>query len=162
MFVREVPISASSAQRLLWNMKDDNFKTYVVCPKCDSVYEYEDCVVRSGGERVSGKCTHIAYPNHPYHRLRIQCGAYLLKKVRTGRRSRLVPIKEFPYQSLQKSLGYLAKREGFLNSCEQWRQRASCIPQGYLGDVYDGRVWHEFSSPVLGITSSWNLLTAIC
>ena len=31
-------------------------------------------------------------------------------------------------------------------ACEEWRGRMSSIPDSYLGDIYDGCVWHSFSS----------------
>lgn len=71
--------------KLLWNTKGDDFITYVVCPKCDSLYEYDDCIVTIGGKREPKKCEHIAYPNHSHIRKRQKCDTVLLKKVRSGR-----------------------------------------------------------------------------
>ena len=70
----------------------------------------------------------------------------LLKKVRSGRSNKLIPIKVYPYQPLQKSLTYLIQKEGFLDACEKWRRRMSLIPNAHLADVYDGRVWSDFQS----------------
>ena len=47
----------------------------------------------------------------------------------------------------KKSMGRLVKRQGFLESCELWRKRSNLIPSGHLGDIFDGRVWKDFSSP---------------
>lgn len=141
-----IPRDVSGARRFLWKTNEDDFITYVVCPKCDSVYHYQDCFVSCGRRKESKCCRHIAYPNHPHARRRQECGALLLKKVRFGRNYRLVPIKEYAYQPLSRSFAYLARREEFLNACERWRDRMKSIPQGHLGDVYDGRVWQEFAS----------------
>ena len=42
------------------------------------------------------------------------------------------------------SVEQLAKRKGFLTSCEKWRTRN--IPEGFLCDVYDGNVWEYYNS----------------
>lgn len=60
----------------------------------------------------------------------------------------MVPFKAYPYQSLQASLGQLVCQENFVEQCELWRQRQYAVPQDYLGDIYDGRVWHDFATPV--------------
>ena len=75
----------------------------------------------------------------------------LLKKVRSLRTHRLVPIKVFPYQPLIKSFRHLARRKDFLDGCEVWRDRKSFIPHSFLGDIYDGHVWHEFTSESKGL-----------
>ena len=36
-----VPLTLSTIHRLL-SIKEDDFDLYVVCPSCDSVYEYDD------------------------------------------------------------------------------------------------------------------------
>ena len=45
----EIPISTSTALDLLHGTNGDEYIVYVVCPKCSSVYEYDDCVVYRGG-----------------------------------------------------------------------------------------------------------------
>ena len=47
----------------------------------------------------------------------------------------------------QKSLYNLANRPKFISACEKFRERITRIPSTYLGDIYDGRIWHSFSSP---------------
>lgn len=133
----------------------DDFIEYVVCPNCHSVYEYKDCFATVAGTKVSKHCCHIFYPNHPQRTRRRKCGALLLKKVRSGRGHKLVPIKVYPYFPLQKSLQRLVARHGFLNACEHWRARTCTVPETHLGDIYDGRIWHDFNS-----ASSYNFLTA--
>ena len=79
-FSAVIPNSTIAAHKLLWNTNQDEFTSYVVCPKCDSVYEYDDCIVSSGGMKESRLCRHIAYPQHPHASRRRECGAPLLKK----------------------------------------------------------------------------------
>ncbi len=145
-FSEKLPRALSAAFSIV-GITGDEFVQYVVCPSCHSIYNYVDCVATLGGSKVSKRCSHRSYPNHPQRSRRQECGAVLLKKVRSGRGYRLVPIKVFPYFSLQKSLQRLASKPGFLNDCERWRTRTTTVPSSHLGDIYDGRVWHEFCSP---------------
>ena len=145
-FEGQMPNTLQNAHGLLWKSKKDEFVTFVVCPKCDSVYEYDSCIITIGRRKEPKCCKHIAYPDHPHASRRQECGAHLLKKVRSGRTYKLSPIKSYPYLPLCQSFSYLVKRKGFLDACEKWRSRAFSIPDLYLGDIYDGRVWHEFES----------------
>ncbi|CAH3161327.1 unnamed protein product [Pocillopora meandrina] len=42
----------------------DNFIKYVVCPKCDTLYNFDDCYELQNRKRVLKKCTFIEFPNH--------------------------------------------------------------------------------------------------
>ena len=151
---RQLPQSLKDAYSCT-GVASNDFMEYVVCPSCHSVYEYDDCIQIVGPEKVSKCCCHVSYPNHSQHSRHQQCGATLLKKIRSGRGHRLVPIKVFPYMPLQKSLQSLARRPGFISACEQWRERVPTVPSAYLGDIYDGRIWHSFHS-----TTGYNFLSA--
>ena len=142
-FSLQIPVSLNDVYTYS-GVANNEFIEYVVCPTCHSVYEYKDCIETVDGENKSKCCCHVSYPNHPQHSHRQQCGTTLLKKVRSGRGHRFVPIKVFPYMPLQKSLQNLANRPGFISECEQWRDRIST--NVYLGDIYDGRIWHDFHS----------------
>ena len=140
----KIPGNTAAASKLLQIMDKDDFIEYVVCPKCQSVYSYSDCVYTRGGHDIPKVCSHIPYPNHTYLSKRGSCGAALLKKVKTGRKTTLVPIKVYPYQPLYKSFNNLVKKEGFLDACEMWRNRPTS--DTHLVDIYDGRVWSEYKS----------------
>lgn len=142
----KIPTNADAAQRFLWSGHDHSFVMYVVCPKCSALYLYKDCVVFRGAQTESKRCQNVLYPNHPHASKRKECGALLLKKIRSGKKSKLIPVKAYPYQPLCASLGRLVCKEGFVEQCEIWRQRQPAVPQGYFGDIYDGQVWHEFGS----------------
>ena len=125
----------------------NTFIEYVVCPSCHSVYEYRDCIEIVHGEKQSKICSHIFFPKHPHLSRRKPCGTTLLKKVKSGRGCRLVPVKTFPYMPLKSSLQSLASRPGFITACEQWRARVTTSSNHtYLRDIYDGKVWHDFHS----------------
>ena len=143
-FGKQVPKSIKDAYTCMGTV-NTNFTEYVVCSKCPSVYEYGDCIEVVHGERRSKNCILISYPNHPKQSSRKPCSTPLLKKVRSGRGYRLVPIKSFPYLPLRISLQTLAGRPGFINACEQWRKMVE-FPNTRLRDVYDGQVWRDFHS----------------
>ena len=84
------------------------------------------------------------YPNHSQKSRRKQCEAILLKKDKIKNGHALTPIKVYPYKSLQKSIEQLVRREGFLASCEKWRNRS--VPDGHLCDIYDGHIWKRYNS----------------
>ena len=44
-------------------MDDDEFIRYV-CPKCGSIYQFEECIVRSGTQSLS-KRIYVAFKNRP-------------------------------------------------------------------------------------------------
>lgn len=48
----------------------DDFIKYVVCPKCKTLYKFEDCIETRSGQKVSAKCKFEAWPNHPHSRKR--------------------------------------------------------------------------------------------
>ena len=45
---------------------------------------------------------------------------------------------------MKKSIQQLVKRKGFLSSCEKWRNWS--VPDDYVCDIYDGRIWKKFNS----------------
>ena len=92
-----IPITASTVHCLILNRLGEG---YVVCPSCDSIYEFNDCF------RQIGTITywHVAFPNHPHANKRAPCEATLLKKQKTKYGYKLLPIKSFPYWPLKKSI----------------------------------------------------------
>ena len=124
----------------------EEYKEYVVCSKCSSLYSYDDCLeTRAAGQQWSKCCRFVEFPKHRYRQYRSACGELLLKKSRlVGENVKLIPRKSYPYYSLKRSLASLISRPGFIEQCEHWRERAQNVPPGILGDVYDGRVWKQF------------------
>ena len=121
----------------------DGFEKLVVCPSCHSIYQYQDCIETIGTQKVPKACSFIAFPNHPHAARRKACNGKLLAEVTLSNgRKHFYPKKVFCYTSVISSLTTLLEREGILKSCELWRQRS--IPEGTLGDIYDGKVWKDF------------------
>ena len=77
-----IPVTIKSVHHVI-GLESDDFINYVVCPSCNSVYEYNDCIdVTRNGQKVSKRCKHIHYPNHPHASQRKPCDALLLSKTR--------------------------------------------------------------------------------
>ena len=147
VIANSMPLSLQTVQKM-FGIANNDFESYVVCPSCQSVYHFEDCLIqRPFGQSTAKSCCHVPYPRHPQLSRRKKCGAQLLKMIKGKNGKNLRPIKLYPYLSLEKSMGRLVKRQGFLESCELWRKRSNLIPSAHLGDIFDGRVWKDFSSP---------------
>lgn len=113
------------------------FKDYVICPKCHSLYDLQDCTVKIGSILTAKKCQYVPFPHHPMASFRQQCGTPLLRRIKSqSKAERFQPFKVYSYQSLKDSISRLLKRKGFLQRCEWWRNRTS-LPN-YVADIYDG------------------------
>lgn len=121
----------------------DRFIKYVVCPKCHTLYVFDDCYELLRGRRVSKKCSFVQFPNHRQHFRRTKCDEPLLKEVslKTGE-TKLYPRKVYCYNSVISNLRHFLQRPGFAQKCELWRGRD--IPDGFLADIFDGRIWKEW------------------
>lgn len=122
----------------------NDFQTFVVCPLCHSIYDYNQCFEIKFGHKESKLCNHVSYPNHPQRAHRKSCGATLLKKVRKKGGYDLEPFMIYCYKSLRYSIERLVQRKGFIDSCEKWRNRQ--VPDDYSCDIFDGDIWRSFSS----------------
>ncbi|XP_070548796.1 uncharacterized protein [Ptychodera flava] len=139
-----LPVSLYKLKKSM-GLHEDRFIKYVVCPKCCSVYKFNDCYKRVGNKNVPVKCKFIEFPAHKQKKFRQPCGAPLLKEVELqGNKKRLYPFKVYCYKSVLQSLSDLVKREGFVEKCELWRDRRPT--PGVLSDIYDGRIWREFQT----------------
>lgn len=54
------------------------FMEYIACPKCHSLYDFNDCIETSGSNKKSRKCCYIEFPNHTQQSRRVPCGSPLL------------------------------------------------------------------------------------
>lgn len=138
------PKSLKSAFKLA-GIDTDLFTQYIVCPSCNSVFDMNYGYIMEGDNKVSNKCPYIAMPNYQFVSQRQPCKALLMKTVQ-GRSGNMFlrPHKIFAYHSVKDALKTLISQKGFSNNCEQWRSRQTTIPNGVLGDIYEGRIWREF------------------
>lgn len=136
------PKSVHAAKKSL-HLDQDSFMKYVVCPRCHSLYDFDECFEHSGNRRIPRNCSHISHPNHPQRHHRRPCGAELVDAVTLKDGSRhYKPKKIYVYNKISHTLRRFVKRPGFEDLCEAWRSRQ--IPVGHLADVYDGTVWSDF------------------
>lgn len=154
---RALPKTLYSLQMLL-SIKSEVFHRYVSCPSCNAVYTYENCIDHSSrGTKSSRRCTHIPQ----YSKKKSACGAELLRSVctPTGKKF-LYPYKFYCYLPLKTSLQRLLKNANFVQKCEEWRNNDTS--EEVLSDVYDGRIWKEFSSydgkPFLSAPHTYGLM----
>lgn len=55
---------------------------YIVCPKCHSIFQFEECVIKTClGKLESKQCNYIKYPYHPHPSKRQPCSTTSLKKI---------------------------------------------------------------------------------
>ena len=116
---------------------------FVVCPSCDSLYTYDDCLLNSSGRTLDKKCSYVKFPQHPQMSMRKPCGHNLLKKVvLSNGKTKYYPLKVYCYKKLKDLLFNLLNRPGMWQLCQHWKSRI--VPPNSLADVYDGKVWKSF------------------
>ena len=114
------PKSLKAVQKYLM-LSTDEFIQYVVCPKCDSVYELQACISKQlHGQLTTKQCVHIQFPHHPCYIYRQPCGTPLLHKVCRGSNVQFQPYKVYLYQPITKTLTRLCNCSNFLLMCERW------------------------------------------
>ena len=103
----------------------DNFIKYAACPKCKTLYKFDDCIQwRPNGEEVSKKCRHVNYPQHPQKTRRKPCGTILMKTMRSkSGRTFLYPKQVYCFKKVTSSLEDLINKPNFMDNCEKWRNR---------------------------------------
>ena len=61
-------------------VQQQNIVEYVVCPKCNSLYLLEDCIIGRNGREESKLCEFVEYPRHTQRSRRTKCSTPLLKR----------------------------------------------------------------------------------
>ena len=123
--------------------KGDKFEKYVVCSHCHTLYTYSDCFETVGSRKVPKNCSHVPYPNHPHCSRCKPCNQKLLSEITlSSGKKHYYPRKVYCYSSLIAGIMGILQKEGNLEACEKWRHRS--VPDGTLGDVYDGKIWKMF------------------
>ena len=122
----------------------NEFKKFVVCCRCDTIYNAKDCVSRGiGFLRESKFCEKIHFPQHPMPYYRRPCGQQLLQSVTLSNSKKTFhPFKTYCYSSFVTALKDLLVRPGFYDLCSQWKTKGTA--GDLLTDVYDGKIWRDF------------------
>ena len=81
LFVGSFP-SSLYLLKTFFGLHKDCFQKFVVCPKCNSLYNYESTYEKVGNRRVSKKCSYVGFPNHRHRAHRQPCNEVLLKEVK--------------------------------------------------------------------------------
>ncbi|CAB4011818.1 Hypothetical predicted protein [Paramuricea clavata] len=125
--------------RQFFHFDRDNFDKFVVCSKCHSLYEYNECLKTVNNRKVGRKCSGVRYSRGK----RVECGAELVYKVQLSNgESCFYPTHYYCFNSIINSLEKLLGKKGFAEKCEEWRSRD--IPVDKMVDVYDGKIWKDF------------------
>lgn len=101
----------------------------------------DQCLITRGGLKIPLKCRSVAFANHPHN-------ASLLKEVKvqdTGK-TKYVPLKTFPYESLKTGITNLVSDPNYWTLCDHRRKRNENIANDILADIYDGAIWQDFNS----------------
>ena len=143
-FVGSFPSSVYLLKKF-FGLHKDCFQKFVVCPKCNSLYNYDSAYETVGSRRVSKKCSYVEFPNHRHRAHRKPCNEVLLKEVKLqDGKVKLYPIKVYCYNSIIATLKIFLQRPNFASKCELWRERERTSVLGLMSDVIHGRVWRNF------------------
>ena len=73
--------SSFYALKCFLKVNENNFRRFVVCPSCHTLYNFEDCFDTCGSRKKPRVCCHIPFPDHPHISRRQACGTRLLAEV---------------------------------------------------------------------------------
>ena len=141
-----MPNSYASLLKSVVSQSKNDIIQYVVCTKCDSIYDYQSCSSVQFGIKESKNSKFVSFPNHPQMSRRKPCGVPVMKEVKCSSKVEIVPHKVYPYHPIKVAITCLVSTPGFLDRCDHWRKRSETIPHGTLANVYDGAIWKEFNS----------------
>ena len=122
-FVGSFPSSLYLLKKF-FGLHKDCFQKFVVCPKCNYLYNYDSANETVGSQRVSKKCSYVEFPNHRHRAHRKPCNEVLLKEVKLqDGKVKLYPIKVYCYNSIIATLKIFLQHPNFASKCELWRER---------------------------------------
>lgn len=135
------PRSLYLRDKYLYNHGAINLKSirkYIVCPKCHSLYSYEEAREKVGSKYVSKACQQKIHSRF--------CGTQLLKEVVSSSGTvKLYPHKVYCYNGIIATIEQLLQRPNFADLCESTRGHTD-LENGseVLSDIYQGNIWKEF------------------
>lgn len=120
----------------------NDFQQFAVCDTCDSIY-MKDQVVNG----TICRCNFVRWPNHPHRTQRVACNTEL--HIGNGK----TPKGVFCLRPVTSYMRDFVLQNDFIERCNAWRTRT--IRDGYMADIYDGRLWVEQRNDYLA--SPYNL-----
>ena len=112
---------------------------FVVCPKCYNLHEQSECL-------RDASCSAVRFPAHPQKSRRSKCNESLGKVVFNNNERKFHPRMKLCVQSISQKLKSFCARAGFIQRCNEWKERDTFEQTGYYRDIYDGRIWRDFQS----------------
>lgn len=110
-------------------------KRYVVCPKCFKTFDIDGFDLNQPGDIVGQ-----IYRDHKEFPLRnVTTYGQRLFKCSSGNRA--VPIKEYAYISVKRTLGIFFNLPDFVEKINIWRHRS--LQANVMYDIYDGQMWKQ-------------------
>ncbi len=110
---------------------------FVVCPKCHSLYPFEETFDKRGSKYVIKTCQH----RHLSSRL---CGMPLLKRIVSHNgKPQVYPHMIYPYNHIIPTLTNLFRRKDFYTMCESTRALSA---EDGISDIFNGRMWKELEA----------------
>lgn len=137
-----IPQSLKQAKKMA-GLIHDEFSKYVVCPECDSLYDFDNVVKRDRRNgNVSATCTTVHFPHHPHKSKRKACGAALMKAAISidGKKTLFFPKKVYCTSSIKENLQRLVSIPGFIELLKCSSNDESEV----MFDITDGNVWKTF------------------
>ena len=92
-----------------------SFEQFVVCPKCDAVYSFNDCVINNSGQDA---CRYLEFPNHTQAHFWKACGKELLTVKKSKINRNFKAKKQYCYINLKDAIHVLINRPNFLEKSE--------------------------------------------
>ena len=132
------PHTLYSARKFL-GINKKHFRQYVVCKRCYNIYDLSACIEVRGSQQIPKDCPHV-----PFGVRQPRCNTKLLKTVELASGTKIFsPLKTYCYMDLHTSVQNLLLRAGFLETCNEWRNRTPA--ENSLSEVYDGNIWKQFT-----------------
>ena len=121
LFVASLPSSLYLLKKF-FGLHKDRFQKFVVCPKCNSLYNYYGSAFETvGSRRVSKRCSYVDFPIHRHRAYRKPCNEVLLKEIKLqDGKVKLYPRKVYCYSSIIETLKIFLQRPDF-SSCKSVR-----------------------------------------
>ena len=141
------------------DIKEDTFDRYAVCSAEGCYKLYLDNRAVGTDTKVAQKCHAIEKRKNKDDKRTYEqriCNNDLTKKIKRNKAWVTVAKHHFCYRRLEQSLGSLLNSIGFVERINRWRTRE--VEANVLADVYDGKIWKDFSGvPYKFFDSRYNL-----